>query len=136
MKIMICGSMYFAKDMLRTKGDLERLGHDVMIPDDTHECIENPELNMDINYCMNLNIDKKCFNKVAKSDAILVLNHPKDDIKGYIGGATLMEIGLARHLDKKIFLLHELPTEKDLKYALEVKLTKPIIIKGNLEKVI
>ena len=136
MKIMICGSMYFSKEMLEAKDFLEKKGHDVMVPDDVHDCLNNPELNADFNFCVKNNIDKKCFDKVAKSDAIVVLNHPKDNIKGYVGGATLMEIGIARHLDKKIFLLHELPSEEEQRHALEIKLTKPVILNGDLSKVI
>jgi hypothetical protein len=135
MKIMICGSMHFAREMLKVQNVLEKLGHEVLIPCDTHECVENPDLNMDIEHCMITEIDKSCFTKVAQSEAILVLNYPKNNIKGYIGGATLMEIGLARYLDKKIFLLYDLPSEKELRYALEIKLTRPVILKGNLNNI-
>ena len=135
MKIMICGSMQFSKEMLEAQKILEAKGHEVMVPDDVHDCLENPELNMSMAHCMKWDIDKKCFEKVAKSDAIVVLNYPKNGMSGYVGGATLMEIGLARHLDKKIFLLHELPSEDELRYTLEIKLAKPVVLKGDLEKV-
>ena len=132
---MICGSMHFSKEMLEAKKALERMGHKAMVPDDVHDCLDNPELNADFEHCARTNIDKKCFDKVAESDAILVLNYPKNGMKGYIGGATLMEIGLARHLDKKIFLLHELPSEEDLRYALEIRLTKPVILNGDISRI-
>ncbi len=45
-----------------------------------------------------------------------------------------MEIGLARHLDKQIFLLHDLPNEEELRYALEIKLTNPLILNGGVSK--
>ena len=132
---MICGSMHFANEMLEAQRVLEELGHHVNIPCDTHECVENPNLNMDIEHCMMTNIDKSCFQKVADSEAILVLNYPKNGIDGYVGGATLMEIGLARHFDKKIFLLHDLPSEDELRYALEIKLTRPTILQGDIRKI-
>ncbi len=132
---MICGSMYFAKEMLDAQKILEGLGHEALIPCDTHECIENPDLNMDMEHCMNTEIDLSCFNKVAESEAIVALNYPKNNIRGYVGGATLMEIGLARYLSKKIFLLYDPPAEEDLRYALEIKLTKPIILHGNLANI-
>ncbi|MFC1629835.1 hypothetical protein ACFL11_01300 [Patescibacteria group bacterium] len=135
MKIMICGSMHFAREMLKTQKIIEELGHEVLMPCDVHECVENPGLNMNLEYCIKTNIDKSCFDKVALSDAILVLNHPKNGIAGYIGGATLMEIGIARHLNKKIFLLHEPPAEKDLRYALEIKLAQPVILQGDINKI-
>lgn len=127
--------MHFAKEMLEAQKILEELGHEALIPCDTHECVENPHLNMDFEHCVQTNIDKTCFNKVAESEAILVLNYPKNDLHGYVGGATLMEIGLARHLDKRIFLLHEIPSEEDLRYALEIKITRPTILMGDIRKI-
>jgi hypothetical protein len=132
---MICGSMHFSKEMLEAKKVLEGMGHDALVPDDVHDCLENPELNMDFEHCIRTNIDKKCFDKIAESDAILVLNYPKNGMNGYVGGATLMEIGLARHLDKKIFLLHDLPSEEQLRYALEIKITNPVVLNGDLSKI-
>jgi hypothetical protein len=135
MKLMICGSMHFSKEMLEMRDKLQGLGHEATVPSDVNECIENPNLNMDLEYCLKTDIDKKDFDQVAKSDAILVLNYAKNEIKGYVGGATLMEIGLARHLNKKIFLMNDPPDEKDLRYALEVKVARPIILNGDLTKI-
>jgi hypothetical protein len=135
MKFMICGSMHFAKEMLDAQKILEELGHAARVPSDVHECLNNPELNMDLNYCIQTNIDKKDFQQVADSEAILVLNYPRRGIAGYVGGATLMEIGLARHLNKKIYFLNDLPSEDSLRYALEIKITQPIILNGDLNKI-
>ncbi len=140
MKIVICGSMYFAQKMLEIKKELEILKHEVLIPNDTQECIKNPKLNESLEHCQNfsgsgIDIDKEHFNMVADSEAVLVLNYPKSGINGYVGGATLMEIAVARHLDKKIFLLYDLPSEKDLKYVLEIKLANPMVLNGDLTKI-
>ena len=132
---MICGSMHFAKEMLQAQKILEELGHHVRVPSDVYECLENPELNMDFDYCVKTEIDKKDFQQVADSEAILVLNYPKNGIDGYIGGATLMDIGIARHLGKRIFLLHDIPSENVLRYALEVRITNPTILNGDLKKI-
>ena len=136
MKITICSSMSFAKEMLEARDFFEKQGHKVFLPEDTHDCVHKPELSDNFEHCNGLDIVKKCFNNLAESDAIVVLNYPKNGVKGYVGGATLMEIGLAHHLDKKIFLLHNIPSEKDLKYAFEIKLAKPVVINGDLSKVI
>ncbi len=132
---MICGSMAFSKEMLETQKTLEEIGHKALVPVDTVECIENPGLNMDLEHCISTQVDKKCFDLIAESDAILVLNHEKNGIKGYVGGATLMEIGIARHLNKKIFLLHNLPTEEEQRYVLEIKATEPTVLDGDLTKI-
>jgi hypothetical protein len=135
MKIMICGSMAFAREMLEAKSLLEGMGHEALITSDAEDCIGNPDLNMDWEHCFEKQIDKECFDKVAESDAILVMNLPKNGIKGYIGGATLMEIGLARHLDRPIFLLHEPPSEDDMRYAFEIRLTNPVILNGDIRNI-
>jgi hypothetical protein len=49
------------------------------------------------------------FDKVAWSEVILVCNYDKNGIAGYIGANTLLEMGLAFHLKKPIYLLNPLP---------------------------
>ncbi len=127
--------MAFSREMLEAKKALEQMGHDALVPVDVIECLENPDLNMNLEHCISTRVDKKCFDLIAESDAIVVLNHKKNGIKGYIGGATLMEIGIARHFNKKIFLLHELPSEKEQRYVLEIKTTEPIVLNGDLAKI-
>ena len=61
-----------------------------------------------------------------------VCNYDKKDIKGYIGGNTLMEMGLAFFLKKKIYLLNEIP---EISYKEEILGVKPIIIIGDLSKI-
>lgn len=132
MKITLCGSMYFAKEMLEAQKRLEQIGHIVVVPSTIYDCLKNPELNMDLEYCLGKNVQKEHFYSIAESDAILVLNYEKNGIKGYVGGAVLMEMGVAQHLDKKIFLLYPPPKIEDLRYSLEIQLAKPTILNGNL----
>ena len=127
--------MYFAKEILKTKSRLKEMGHVISVPSDAHDCVENPDLNMDLEHCLKTNVQKEAFNSIVENDAILVLNYDRNGIKNYIGGATLMEIGIAQALDKKIFLLYPPPDIKDLRYGLEVQLAKPIILNGNLDKI-
>lgn len=72
------------------------------------------------------------FNKIAWSDAILVANYNKNNIKSYIGGNTLMEMGLAFFLKKKIYLLNQVP---ELSYKEEILGVKPIFLSGDLTKI-
>ena len=132
MKIVICGSMYFAKEMLEAKSKLEEMGYVAVVPSTVYDCLKNPELNMNLDYCLRKNVQKEQFNNVAESDAILVLNYKRNGIEGYVGGATLMEIGIAQCLDKEIFLLYPPPKIEDQRYSLEIQLAKPIILNGNL----
>jgi len=72
---------------------------------------------------------KNHFNKVEWAEAILVTNYPKNDIEHYIGPNTLMEMGLAFHLDKKIFLLHPIP---EVAWKEEILGMRPVAINNNL----
>jgi len=134
-KIFIAGSMHFAKEMLKAQKTLKKLGYRVVIPSDTLACLENPELNMDDNHCFSKDIMRNSMKKQKQCDAILVLNYPKNKIDGYIGGAVLIELGLAYFLNQKIFLLYPPPSIKDLRYSQEILHMKPIILCGNLSKI-
>lgn len=142
MKIMICGSMHFSKEMLDAKEELEKMGHVAVLPGDIHACLKDPEL-MDLidgdyekhlRYCIEKNLLKDALDKVEESDAVLVFNKLKNDVEGYIGTSVLMQLGVAFHLGKKIYLLSEV--DKGQKYAMEVGLAQPIIINGDLSKII
>lgn len=47
---------------------------------------------------------QKNFEKIIAGDSILVINNEKNGVKGYIGANVLMEIGLAFHFKKKIYI--------------------------------
>ena len=137
MKIFICGSMYFAREMLQAKKKLAEKGHMAEVPCDTQEFVDNPHLTADSHeenykWCINNDIIRKSFNSIAESGAILVLNYPKNDIDGYIGTSTLMEIGLAYYLNKKIFLLYPPPPVKEAKSSHEILIMQPVILNGDL----
>lgn len=139
MKIMICGSMTFSKEMMETKNKLEQLGHEVIVPCDTELHVEKPNLidnfEEDHKHCVENQIMENCYKLVEESDAILVLNYPKNNIDGYVGTATLMDIAVARHFRKKFFLLHEPPQPKDHRWAHEVRILQPIILNGDVSKI-
>ena len=121
--------------MLAMEVDLVKLGHEAILPIDTHEAIDTPEINMDPIHCAKLDVTMDHFKKIEGSDAILVLNYPKGGMDGYVGWASLMEIGLAYYLWKKIFILHSLPTSDQLRYVAEIVDMKPIIINEDLAKI-
>lgn len=139
MNIMICGSMTFAKEMLQTKKELEELGHKAEVASDTQIVAEgkhnNEDLEADYEHCIKTNVLKESFKQIEKSDAVLILNYPKNSIKGYIGTSSLMEMGIAHHFGKKIFLLHEPPHFTEHRWAHEVKIMQPTILNGDLKKI-
>lgn len=131
--------MSFAKEMMSTKRKLEKLGHMVLVPLDIKSHVDNPELidDLESNYkhAVKTNIMKKCFDLIAKTDAILVLNHHKNGVRGYVGTSSLMEIGLAYYLGKKMFLLNPLPSPREERWAHEIKIIQPIILNGDLTRI-
>ena len=72
------------------------------------------------------------FNLIKESDAVLVVNVDKNDIKNYIGGNTLLEMGFAHVLNKKIFLLNNIP---DISYKDELRAMQPIVLNNDLSKI-
>jgi len=97
--VVVC---ILSKEMLEAQNILKELNHQTTVPSDTVDCLENPSLNESWEHCSSEGgIDKYHFDIIEKSDAIVVLNYPKNNIEGYIGGATLMEIAIARHFNKR-----------------------------------
>ncbi len=147
MKITICGSIAFIDEMQATKNKLEQLGHEVKLPpleiiDENGKAIPAKEyytIRKTTNMTDGWIWDRKeqamrnHFDKIAWADSILVLNHDKNDVKGYIGGNTLMEMGFAFFLKKKIYLLNEIP---ELSYKEEILGVRPIVIEGDLNKIV
>jgi len=140
MKIFICGSMYFSKEMLENKKKLEELSHVVDVPCDAQDFADNPEMTTDnheenYKWCVDKDLLRKCFDSIAESDAILLLNYPKNGLNGYIGTSGVMETGLAYYLRKKIFLLYPPPSPQEVKSSHEILIMQPIIINGDLSKI-
>jgi len=146
MEITLCGSIAFQDKILSAKERLEKMGHEVQIwpaeiKDENGRLIPVEEYykirraaNNDEKWVWDRKAEAifKHFEKVAWSDAILVMNYDKNNVKGYIGGNTLMEMAIAFWLKKKIYLLNQVP---ELPYKEEILGVKPIIINGDLTKI-
>ncbi len=152
MKITLCGSMKFHDEMEKIAKELESAGHEIKVPLLRIEVKEKGrdrkmsirafiESNGGIDSFSNdhdiweekSNAIDDHFKKVEWCDAVLVANYPKHEIDGYVGGNTLMEVGLARYLRKKIYLLQ--PISSKLSYKEEILGMKPIVIDGDLSKI-
>jgi hypothetical protein len=147
MKITICGSIAFYQEMMTIKKDLELLGHEVDLPH-TEIKDENGEMISVAEYYQRRKAEtnddswiwdrkeeaiRMHFEKIAWAEAILVLNYSKNNIDNYIGGNTFLEMGVALHLNKKIYLLNNIP---EISYKEEILGMKPMVIKGDLKKII
>ena len=137
MRIGIIGSMQYTEKMLETRDELKKLGHDAFVTnlaapfvgktDDEKERIKIDQKN-------NQDAIREFWRLMQGADAVLVLNLDKHGIKNYIGGNTLMEIGFAHVLNQKIFLYNSIPEIPY--YKSEIEAVQPIIINGDLEKIV
>jgi len=141
MKITICGSIKFAKNIVDICHKLEKLGHEPKIHEQMFGLANGTALQLqDMASGMESSRIKKkhnfikwWHNSIKNSDAILVCNFDKNGIKNYIGGNTLMEIGFAHVNNKKIFLLNPLP--KDVPYYDEIEAMSEVVVNGDLNKI-
>ncbi|MFA5127541.1 MAG: hypothetical protein WC457_00880 [Patescibacteria group bacterium] len=137
MKIGIIGSMQFTDKMVEYRDKLNKLGHDAFLTDlhktmvgKSDEEIEKIKLHQK----NNMDAIREFWRAMQGADAVLVLNFDKNGIANYIGGNTLMEIGFAHVLNQKIFLLNPVP---DMAYCkTEIEAVKPIILNGDLTKIV
>ncbi len=142
MKIVICSSLDFTKEIKEIAVQLNIQGHQVTTPKTALMILDGKvsleqikrekENGQIVKRAIKLNIIKYYFKKIKEADAILVLNFDKKGVKNYIGGNTFLEMGFAHVLGKKIFLLNEIP---DLSYKAEIKVMQPIVINGDLRKI-
>ncbi|HRT02856.1 MAG TPA: hypothetical protein P5513_02835 [Candidatus Diapherotrites archaeon] len=73
---------------------------------------------------------KKDMDLLKECDALLVANFKNGRINNYIGPSCLMLMGVAYSLDKKIYLLYDIPNSK---YKEEILALEPICLKGDLK---
>jgi hypothetical protein len=142
MKITICGSTAFIDEMEVVSKQLEALGHEVKLPPVKVINSDGKEFHTRDYYKLKKTMPKdesfwlehtqrikNHFNKVEWSEAILVTNYDKNGVANYIGPNTLMEMGLAFHLNKKIYLLNPIP---DTPWKEEILGMRPIVINNDL----
>lgn len=135
MTIAICGSLHFYKEMRLLEKQLNSMGHRVFVPK-SFDFIEREEFSKPKTIEERLRAEKKFdfirehFRQIEQSDAILVANYDKDGMRGYVGGNTFLEMGIAFYLGKKIYFLNPIPDMECSK--LEMRAMKPIILNGDL----
>lgn len=137
MKLMIIGSMAFSHDMVSLQQKLNKLGHDAQVPHGIEPHLEDETFvdNLEGNsqFVIENNIMKRCFDQVAESDGVVVLNKKRNGMDGYIGISALMEMAIAHHLNKKIYIIYPIPSFDEARWAQEVTNMQPIIVNENLE---
>ena len=137
--ITICSSAAHYKNVLEIEKQLRSMGYKVIIPKTAN--IMKKTNNFDVasyktwyknenDYDKKTQLMKEHFKKVIKADAILVTNFEKNGLTGYIGGNVLMEMVLAFHYKKPIFIYNDIDDKLGIKE--EVFGLRPIFIKSDL----
>jgi len=133
MKIAICGSMEFSKEMIDLKKQLELLGHSVILPENAQQ-FASGEFNISESAGMKIHGDLilNYYNKIKECDAVLIANFTKSGIENYVGGNGLIELAFGHVLNKKVYLLNPIPK---MKYADEIQAIQPAILNGDFSKI-
>jgi len=130
MKIAICGSVQFGKEMLEIRNELEKNGHSVILPQNIEQYASGEKMVENKWDKLEGDVIRNYYHEIEKADAILVVNKTKNNITNYIGGNGLIEMAFAYILNKKIFLLNSIP---EINYSDEISSFSPIIINGDLK---
>ena len=136
MKIVICGSMAFSREMVEIAEKLKQSEHEAILPRNTEnyasrslkEEIGSESTENKIKY----DLIREYYSEIKNFDAVLIVNKDKNNIPGYIGGNAFLEMGFAHALNKKIYLLNDIP---EMIYTDEIKAMQPIVLRGDLDKI-
>lgn len=137
MKIVICGSMSASKQMVEVERSLREMGHEVVIPknadkyasgefaaEDSRESTENK---------IEHDLIRGYYRLIKDADAVVVANYDKGGMRNYVGGNSFLEAGFAHVLDKKLYFMNDIP---DMSYGDELRAMQPIVLGGDLSKVV
>lgn len=153
MKITICGSIAFYSEMEAARDALKELGHEIKIPELADEA--PAEFGGDKKVYFGKYVEENGgidafpaghkiwslkegaivdhFKKLEWCDGVLITNYDKKGVRGYVGGNTLIEIGVGFYLKKPIYILN--PVSSELSYKVEILGMKPILLNGDLKKI-
>ncbi|MFA5773081.1 MAG: hypothetical protein WC908_00180 [Candidatus Paceibacterota bacterium] len=136
--IVICSSASFYEKVAEVETKLKGIGFKVKSPLNVSKMKKSGNYKVESyktwyknpdDYKRKAFLTRKHFNEVIKGDAVLVLNYEKNGKLGYIGGAVLMEMGIAFHFKKPIYILNKIDESSNLKE--EIYGFLPTILNGD-----
>lgn len=132
-KVIICGSISVADEILKIKVALEAKGFEVEIPEGVKHLHEwegaGAAVSEKAERKIKHDLIRGYYEKMKEYDIVLVVNPEKKGIPGYIGGNTLIEMAFAHVLNKPLYVLYQLP---DMPYSSEILAIQPIVLEGDL----
>jgi hypothetical protein len=139
--ITICSSASFYRQAADVQSQLQASGFTAIIPATAERMKKSGDYDVshyktwfgDANdYHKKTALMRGHFAEVDKAEAILVLNYEKHGIANYIGGNVLMEMAVAFHQHKPIFVLNEIPDESA--FLEEIIGLNPVVLHGDVGK--
>ena len=127
--ITICGSMQFFTEIEQLKKELENLDFKVFTPSEEGTGTDYSKLSKQEQADMKQDFIDRHIDKIRKSDAILIANYTKNEVKDYIGANTFLEMAFTYILNKSIFILNSIPEQTN---TVEIEGLKPIVLNGKL----
>lgn len=121
--------MKFFKEIKQLRIKLENLGFEVLAPEEVESNIDYANLSKEKRIDIKQKTIDRHLGKIKKSDAILLANYSKNGIDNYIGANTFLEMAFAYILEKRIFILNDIPEQPNTD---EIEGLKPIVLKGDL----
>ena len=128
--IAICGSMKLKERMLEVGRQLEESGYKILYPNLT-ETNDYTTMSASEQAQTKHRMIVDHLEKIKTADAILVINERLKETDNYIGANTFLEMGFAFSMDKKIFLLQDIPDQPN---KVELAGLLPTVLHGNLSK--
>jgi hypothetical protein len=140
--IVICSSGSFYEHVNQIADELEAMGYSVEVPTTAERMkvsgdydiykikkwMDDPK-----HFKTKQGLAMEHFEKVAKGDAILIVNDDKPNKPNYIGPNGTMEWGLAYYLKKPVYILNGVP--KDSNFYEEVYGMSTAVLDGDLAKI-
>jgi len=136
--ITLCASVSFYQQVVEIKKQLEQEGWHVLVPDLALMMEKQNDYNF-MSYAEKFDstdplrkqkLITSHFDKIAQSDAVLIVNLEKHGREGYIGANVLMEMTIGFYLKKQLYLWQSIPTE--LFCYDEVMALQPSVLHGNI----
>ncbi len=137
--ITICSSANFYRQVDGIRKQLETVGHKVLVPTTVDRMVANNDFEVSHYKTWLANPDdydrkaflmREHFAKVVEGDSVLIVNEEKHGQPNYIGGNVLMEMALAFHLNKPIYIYNGLPEGSS--FEEEILGFQPVFLNGDL----
>lgn len=132
LKIALCGSMTFWDDFISTAKQLQANGVKPLLPDFVDDFITNSNgefLSDELTYNKLINSH---IQNIKNANAVLVINGRKNEIDGYVGANTILEIGVAYAIGLPIFLLRQMDSQPSRDVVLG---TLPVVLDGDVDRI-